>query len=418
MTIILEQAPLPRLGPDPAESVILLARPLVDSCFEDQAAWPEPDVSSLPEVTYEDWPDNLFAPELDQDPILSLREVNSSEGIFNVTALKIKGVRYLLGRQVEEAAPWGQPDTGPLVLAELNSDGDIVYTSKVWTPDGQAVLIEDPRADQAEDDTTTIGVTAVRRQEGNKAYPGLIILRSPEQLLIEPFPEPRIIDQFGGGEGTTPVSREVGGKGTTAIDKTNIMYRPERMNHTLRVLKVTEDDVAHVVDINFPKNIPWAQYKIGTTTSPVWLNDKEAYIELHGINATVDGQVVDGEVETDNMIYEYAIGTARLLRTVDKAGNVSFSVDNISRAAIITPDSFPALTGGRQVELHPDKRRAEYNCGAISTRDASGELVRRELFPNQGDKRTWYAVVDAKAIIANWDRSYSNTAQTTLGRAG
>jgi len=54
MTIILEQAPLPRLGPDPAESVILLARPLVDSCFEDQAAWPEPDVSSLPEVTYED----------------------------------------------------------------------------------------------------------------------------------------------------------------------------------------------------------------------------------------------------------------------------------------------------------------------------------------------------------------------------
>jgi len=129
-------------------------------------------------------------------------------------------------------------------------------------------LIEDPRADQAEDDTTTIGVTAVRRQEGNKAYPGLIILRSPEQLLIEPFPEPRIIDQFGGGEGTTPVSREVGGKGTTAIDKTNIMYRPERMNHTLRVLKVTEDDVAHVVDINFPKNIPWLNIKSAQPLPP------------------------------------------------------------------------------------------------------------------------------------------------------
>jgi len=363
--------------------------------------------SASPEVPLHDWPENIFAPELDQEPILEISEVQGSEGIFNGTVLDVNGVKYLFARKVLETAPEGQPDAGPLVMAELGPSRDIIFTKEIWHPEGKDDLIEDPRAYQTKDGTT-IGVTVVRKAKGNKTYPGLIKIKSPEQLLTEPFPTPRIIEEFGGGDQTTPLGGIVEGKNATRIgideDENKIMYRPDGMNHTLQVLECTDADVSHVGFIDFPDNIPWALYKIGTTTPPEWLNKREAYIELHGINKTIDGNVVDKDTE-DGMIYEYAIGAARLLRSVDETGKVSFSADNISRKAIITSDTFPELTGGRQIERHPKIRRAVYNEGAISTRNTAGELVRRELFPSQGDMRTWHTVVASDEIIANWDRT-------------
>lgn len=335
---------------------------------------------------------NLFAQELDRNPLLSIREVQGSEGIFNVTILDIRGSTYLFGRKVTQTAPEGQPDAGPLVLAELDAVRNIISVSEIWRPEGKEVELEDPRAHQRRDGTT-IGVTVVRSETAAiKTYPGLIELKSPEQLLIEPFPNVRIIERFGGGGQTTPIGGIVEGKNTTAVDEKHIMYRPEGMNHTFQVLECANAEAEHVGFIDFPENIPWAQYKIGTTTPPAWLNDREAFIELHGIN------IVDG-------LYVYAIGTARLLRSLDASDRVLFTVDNISQAAIITPDSFPPLTDGRQAERHPGIRRANYNCGAISLWSDSGELIRRELFPSQGDMRTYDAMLAADEIIAGWNRA-------------
>jgi hypothetical protein len=335
---------------------------------------------------------NLFAPELEQEPILQIGEVQGSEGIYNVTVLDVRGVKYLFGRKVLEAASDGQPDAGSLVMAELGDSRDIISTNEVWHPDDKDDLIEDPRAYQAVDGKTIIGVTVVRKAQGNRTFPGLISLNSAEDLLTEPFPTPRIIDKFGSGNHTTPLGGEVEGKNATTIDENIIMYRPDGKNHTLRVLEYTEDDVLYVGEINFPENIPGAEHKIGTTTPPEWINEREAFFVFHGMT------IIDGK-------YVYSIHTARLLRQADEAGEVLFSVDNISREAILTPDSFPELTNDRQVELHPDIRRVTYSCGGIPTKNASGELIREELFVNQGDMRTWNAVVAADEIIGGWDRT-------------
>jgi hypothetical protein len=334
---------------------------------------------------------NLYAREQISNPVEELRLVEGSDGIFNVTALEIEGKVYLFGREVPEASPWGLPDVGSLVLARLNSEGNIDSTVEVWNPGGKDFGIEDPRAHQTLNGTT-IGVTVVAEEEGKiKTYPGIIKLGSPDELLTGPFPDVRIINKFGSGDQTTPLGGEAEGKNATTVDENRIMYRPENQNHTLRVLECTDEDAVFVADIDFPTDIPWATYKIGTTTPPEWLNDNEAFFVIHGIN------IVDGK-------FIYSIGTARLLRHVDEAGKVSFSVDNISREAVLTPDSFPELADGREVELHPDQRRALYNCGAITTRGDDGELLQMQLFPNQGDKRTWSAVLAASEIMDTWDR--------------
>jgi len=360
---------------------------------------------------------DIFATKLEYDPVLEVNEVRVSEGIFNVTPLDIDGVTYLLGRKVEAAAPWGQPDVGPLVMSELDANRNIVSTTEILNPSSSGFSLEDPRARQTSKGTI-IGVTAVSEEAGRvKAYPALIKLGTPKELLSGPFPQVRIIDKFGGGSQTAPIEGLVEGKNSTSIDETNLIYRPEGMNHTLQVLDVANDRAAHVGFIDIPTDIPWALYKIGTTTPPEPLNDqpglndnvREFFFKFHGLNKTIDGEIVDPDTESDDVVYRYSIGTARLLRWtgVDSDGKekVSFSVDNISREPIITPESFPVLTDGRQKELHPDKRQAVYLCGSVPTRNTAGELVREELFPNEGDMRTHNAELDVGYIVANWDRT-------------
>lgn len=350
-------------------------------------------------------PENLFAKELDQNPIESISLVGGGEGIFNVTVLRFGDRKFALGRQVVEAAPEGEPDSGPLVMAELGPTNDIISVTKVWDPEGKNVLIEDPRALQAADGSAFIGITLVYKDEGNKTYPGYIEIVSPEQLLTGPFPETRIIRKFGPGKQPTPISGEVEGKNATSLDEKLLMYRPSDMNHTLQVIECTEGDASHVGFIELPKNIPWARYKIGTAAPPVWLNENEAFFEIHGINKTIDGEIVDPDSTDPRVKYKYALGTARLFRTKDDDGNYSFRVDNISIEPVLTSESFPDLGDDRQVELHPEIRQALYNCSAESFYDDSGQLVRREWIPSQGDMRLWDAMIAAGEIIAGWDRT-------------
>ena len=337
---------------------------------------------------------NLFAPELSKNPVSEIREVGGSDGFYNGTALKDgKNNTYLLGRKVLEAAPHGQPDVGSLVLARLNPSGDIESTKEVWNPDGEGVLLEDLRACQA-NGKIAIGLTALDRTDGNRTYPAVMELGSIDDLLEGQLPAPRIIKKFGGGDQTTPLGGDVEGKNATTISENLIAYRSDAMNHALQVFDYTKDDAVHVGFIDFPENIPWAEYKIGTTTPPEWLNDSEAFFVFHGITIVDD-------------LFVYAIGTARLLREVDENGNTTFSVDNISRAPIITPDSFPKPKDGEEVELHPDIRRVTYSCGGVASRNDEGELVEQQLFVNRGDKSTWSVVVEAATIVSNWDRAES-----------
>lgn len=351
-----------------------------------------------------DQSESLFAPELDQQPILEISEVQGSEGIFNVTVLDVAGVKYLFGRMVHEAAIVGEPDFGSLVMAELGPSRDIVVTTEIWSPEGQDILIEDPRASQADDGRTVIGVTAVCKNDNYRTYPALIELNTPDQLLAQPFPKLRIINKYGRGDQTTPIGEVAQGKNATTIDDKHFMFRPDQRNHSLQVLDYDNEDASHVGFIEFPDNISGASYKIGTTTPPEWLNDKEAFFVFHGIEKLIDGRVVSPDTLDSRVVYRYSIHSARLMRQVDVSGRVSFAVDNISRQPIITPDSFPRLNDGREVELHPDIRQVTYSCGGIATKDANKQLLKLELFVNQGDKRTWLAVLAANEIIAGWRR--------------
>jgi hypothetical protein len=352
-------------------------------------------------------PENLFAPELAQNPVEYNEDLPGGERIFNGTVLDIDGTQYIFARKVVEAAPAGKPDSGPLVMARLSPEGAIIAVHEVWNPEGKDVLIEDPRALQYADGRTVIGITAVDTTKGNKTSPGIMDLINSRQLLTEPFPVTRIFERFEGSK-TTPIGGDVEGKNDTPMDGDQVIYRPEGLDHTLQLLGYDENDAVHVAFIDFPKNIPWALYKIGTTTPPDWLNDQEAFFEFHGINKTIDGEIVDPDCVDENVIFEYGIGTCRLVRIRSEDENASplFFVDNISWKPILTPDSFPEPTDGRQVELHPEKRRALYNCGLRkSTRNEKDELLTREIIPSQGDMRSKDVIYNAGAIIAGWDRT-------------
>lgn len=133
-------------------------------------------------------------------------------------------------------------------------------------------------------------------------------------------------------------------------------------------------------------NIPWAEYRIGTTMPPIWLNDNEAIFPIHGI------QIIDDK-------YVYSIGMARLLR--GEGGELS--VDNVSQKSIINPDSFAGEFDSDEIELHSE-RRVVYCCGGVPIYSDSGELEQLKLYVNVGDKRTVEVTVSVTGIIKSWQR--------------
>ena len=136
-----------------------------------------------------------------------------------------------------------------------------------------------------------------------------------------------------------------------------------------------------------PKNIPWAQFKIGTTTSPIWLNEHEAVLLIHGIR------------RTENNKLEYSIGSSRLLK--DEKGILS--IDNISPEPLIYPDLFNGPFDTRETELH-EERRVVYLCGALAVRDVNDDLEYIKAYPNVGDKRTVEVILPVVNITKGWKR--------------
>jgi len=364
------------------------------------------------------------------EAILDIREVPNTEGFYNAAAWEgkregiDKGKTYLLGRKVEEAGEKGKPDKGSLVLMTLDPEGNFESSKEVWRARSEEQLLEDARALQLPDGRIVFGLTSVVHKDNDYIpHPAVLTIKSPEELseglsklkivkflggvalgqnyvgqrFTEKFAEERssaleVIDGIVGDQ-TTPLGEDTGispGKNVTAISPELFAFREEgdKNNHRLRVFKHQED--GGVVDsqyIDFPKDIPWIEHRIGTTMPPIWLNDNEAIFPIHGIQMINDKFV-------------YSIGSARLLRGEDG----KLSVDNISQEPIINPDSFVGRFNGDDVELHGE-RRVVYCCGGIPIYNDSGELEKIKLYINVGDKRTVEVTTSVAEMTKDWRKN-------------
>jgi hypothetical protein len=371
--------------------------------------------------------------ELLNETIVGIREIPGTEKFYNAAAWEVDKKTFLLGRQVKVAGGEGEPDVGSLVLLALGIDGNIVSSKEVWQPKDGEHFLEDARAIRLPSGKVIIGFTSVKHV-GNDYIPHpAVLITSTEELVEGMFSkpkiikamsrtalriasawedgyyipvitsakepmegtllEPEVIEIIGRGDQTTPLGEDIDiltGKNVTAIGLNLFMFRPEgeKNGHRLQVFGYQQEnsEVTHKQYIDFPKDIPWAEWRVGTTMPPIWLNENEAVFPIHGI------KLVDGK-------YVYSIGTSRLLR--DENGTLS--VDNISQESIIDPDLFVGMFSDDEVELH-EERRVVYCCGGVPIHDDSGKLENLKLYVNVGDKRTVEVTVAMAKLIEDWQR--------------
>ncbi|HEV7454860.1 MAG TPA: hypothetical protein VGO07_06400 [Candidatus Saccharimonadales bacterium] len=338
-----------------------------------------------------------ITPEVDSGVILEAREIPGlPEGFFNAAVWREDDATFLLGRYVKERGKPGEPDTGALMLAVLAGEpSEVVELSSIWEPDGAGDQIEDARAMQHKG-LVVLGYSRLAQVDGRYVPFPSYSVTTTEQLRKGALPSTYFITELGEGRETTPVGggpnmyHLLPGKNTTPFGQGEFMFRPEDETHRLLLFSVDVIGTAHAEQhLEFPKDEmpPWAEFKIGSTMPPVWLNDKEAIFVFHGI------QMVDGK-------YHYSIGSARLYR--DDQGN--YAVDNFSQEPHITPDYFAEMFSGKEVQLRPEERSAAYLCGGYPEYDENGSLTSIKTYPNVGDTHTVEVTLSADKIMAGWNR--------------
>lgn len=268
-----------------------------------------------------------------------------------------------IGREVEKPGVPGEPDTGILKLFEAHTDGTLIQEKTIWKPIYEGINLEDPRALELPNENLIIGLTAVLRDKKGLPIPFPAIVKidslSSWKQELPPF---LVIDTFGPGKNLTPV------------DKTTYLFRPESEDyfHKLLVFSLHSQIPEKICDIEFPKNFPWASWRIGTAMPPIWLTPNEALFIIHGISL----QKINGK-----NIYVYNIGRAKLTK---KGDNFTATV---APHPILTPDDFLDKNGHPLVEeLHPEKRRVIYSCGGV-IKKVSPDIL--SLFVNVGDRTTF-----------------------------
>lgn len=294
----------------------------------------------------------------------------------------------LLARYVPQASPEGEIDKGPIVAVSVDKNNSPIPTppeevkidsnqvlsrKEVWNPYGKEEFLEDPRAIVLPDKRVLVGLTSVQRAPNGDyiPHPSILYLPSTDEIpeIIQPH---RVITEFGPGKNLVPVDSET------------FLFRQEgpENNHKLLVIKwdEKENSVRERGVLEFPTDLDWASFRIGTTMPPIWVNDKEALIIFHGIKKILKtGEGSSQETEK----YVYSLGIAKLEK--DENGKLKLSKENVCKLPILHPDD---LTIGNQAlspELHP-KRRVVYVCGGvIEQRNGREYLV---LFVNVGDSKT------------------------------
>lgn len=284
---------------------------------------------------------------------------------FNVAVWQKTGEDSLcfIGREVESPGKIGEPDTGILKLFEVNKQGDIIHEKVIWKPLYNGINLEDPRALELPNENLIIGLTAVLRDKKGHPipFPALVKIDSFSSWKQE-LPPFLVIDTFGPGKNLTP------------IDKNTYLFRPESLEyfHKLLVFSLHSQIPEKMCDIEFPLDLPWASWRIGTTIPPIWLTPNEALFIIHGISL----QTIDGKKK-----YIYSIGRAKLVRKEN-----TFEVI-VGREPILTPDDFLDTNGKPLVEeLHPETRRVVYSCGGVIKKNTPDML---SLFVNVGDRTTF-----------------------------
>lgn len=270
---------------------------------------------------------------------------------------------YFIGREVSQAGKKGEPDTGILKLFEVAIDGTVIQEKVIWKPIYDGINLEDPRALELPHENLIIGLTAVLRNRTGIPVPFPAIVRIDSlNTWKHNLPPLLIIDTFGPGKNLTP------------IDDGIYLFRPEskEFNHTLIVFSLHSHVPEKIAEIDFPLDIPWASWKIGTTMPPIWLTPTEALFIIHGISI----QTIEGKEK-----YVYNIGRAKLTRI-----NNQYKV-TIAPEPILTPDDFLDKNGFSLVEeLHPELRRVIYSCGGIIKKQSQDKL---SLYVNAGDRTTF-----------------------------
>lgn len=284
---------------------------------------------------------------------------------FNVAVWQKSGEDSLsfIGREVAVPGPTGEPDTGILKLFEVSKDGTLLQEKVIWKPLYEGINLEDPRALELPNENLIIGLTAVLRDKKGHPipFPAIVKIDSLGSWKKE-LPPFLVIDTFGPGKNLTP------------IDKSTYLFRPNSIDyfHKLLVFSLHSQIPEKLGEIEFPLDLPWASWRIGTTMPPIWLTPNEALFIIHGISI----QNIDGRAK-----YIYTIGRAKLIREEN-----TFRVI-VAREPILTPDDFLDENGMPLVEeLHPELRRVVYSCGGVIKKNAPDTL---SLYVNVGDKTTF-----------------------------
>ena len=299
--------------------------------------------------------------------IFNIRNIfpNTNLARYNLAVWQKSGDDSLcfIGREVTKAGEKGEPDTGILKLFEVTGNGEIIHDRVIWRPLYDGINLEDPRALKLPNENLLIGLTAVLRDKKGMPVPFPVIVKIDSlDSWKQELPPFLAIDTFGPGKNVTP------------IDNTTYLFRPDSSSyfHKILVFSLHSQVPEKIGDLEFPKDLPWASWKIGTTMSPIWLTPDEALFIVHGISI----QNIDG-VEK----YIYSIGRAKLLRKNNK-----FEVI-VAPDPILTPDNFLDDKGVPLVaELHPELRRVVYSCGGIIKKNAKDIL---SLYVNVGDRTTF-----------------------------
>jgi predicted GH43/DUF377 family glycosyl hydrolase len=280
---------------------------------------------------------------------------------------------YFLGREVAKAGKKGEPDTGTLKLFEMDQNGTIISERLIWKPSYDGINLEDPRALELPNENLLIGLTAVLRDKKGRPIPFPAIIKiaslSTWHQELPPF---LIISSFGPGKNITP------------INDSTYLFRPDSLeyHHKILVFSLHHQVPQKLADIDFPTNLPWAKWRIGTTMPPIWLNDKEALFIIHGITI---------KQEKGMKRYIYSLGRAKLVRTGD-----SFTV-TVFPEPILTPSNFVQANGTPLVpELHPKLRRVVYSCGGIIKKHNKDTL---SLYVNVGDRTTFEVQYSLNELI-------------------
>ncbi len=285
------------------------------------------------------------------------------------------GHTVLIVREVTIAGGKGEPDKGSMILIEIDPQGNIVHESVIWKPQGDDQLLEDPRALVLSQGKVLMGLTAVLK--GNKYYPYPAITTLENTSYKGYLPQVNIIKDFGPGKNTTPVD-----------DKTFFFRQdgPEN-NHKLFVFEWDGLRPKGIGEIYFPKNIDWASWRIGTTMPPIWINDAEALMLIHGI------KIQDGK-------YVYSLGRAKLFKDSYSSSTPRFEVE-VDPMPLLTPDNFVSENGEPTIEeLHPQLRRVVYACGGVVRQKSEQQIL--SLYVNVGDTQTVEVPLEINHLKSGW----------------